>query len=111
MDHRRTGRARMARRAALCTSLGVAAFSALAAGAIAAPLVRVDNVHLDRARATVTADVRWDATSARTQQMRLGTVRLVAVSDGAHRATFLGQAKPNTDVGARTDQQVSIAVS
>jgi uncharacterized protein YjbI with pentapeptide repeats len=100
----------MARRTTLVCLLGAAALAASAAAAPAAPFVRVTNVQLDRPTATVSADVRWDATSARTQQMRLGTVRLVAESDVAHRATFLGAEQPNTDVGARPVQHVSITV-
>ncbi len=101
----------MARPITLGGLLGTTALALLAATASAAPFVTVDDVHLDRDSATVTAVVHWDATSASTRDMRLGTVRLVAVSDGAHRATVLGEAPRNGDVGARAEQGVSIAVS
>ena len=101
----------MARRMGLAALLCIGALASFAASAGAAPFVAVTNVQLDRASATVTADVRWDAQAASTAQMRHGTVRLVAVSDGKHRATFLGAAPPNPDVGARPDQRVSITVS
>ena len=101
----------MAGRIALGAGLGAGALGGWAAAASAEPFVRIDDVRLDRGGATVTAQVHWDAASARERQMRLGTVRLVAQSDKAHRATLLGAQTPNPDVGARPDQPVSITVT